>query len=401
MTETQPAAASSMTLSLPGRVLVAFGGVASAFGGLGLTPVLPAIAAHFAHVSRAESLTRALVSVIALVAVVVSPFVGMAADRFGLRRLMIVGHCIYGSAGLACFSADNLYILLVLRVIVGLGAVGVGVATLALIATRISEASRNAWMGYVTTFSTLGTLLLIPVAGHLGTYGWRWAFLTHLFSVPFIILAFVGLDPDRKVSAAKTASGTSATVKIPVLMTLIAATAGIVTGTSAIYVPFHLRDIGVSDPDRIGSAMVPMVLVLPAVAFLYGRIRSYLSLGAAFAAGFLVVAVGLSMDAAAQTFAPVMVGQCILAAGAGLLAPSVFAQAANTGADSQKASMMGDARAGFVGGPMLGQLVIEPVVTRSDSSVGLFTLATAAVALALAHGWNARARAMSGGLEPR
>jgi hypothetical protein len=54
--------------------------------------------------------------------------------------------------------------------------------------------------------------------------------------------------------------------------------------------------------------------------------------------------------------------------------------------------MMGYARAGFVGGPMLGQLMIEPIVTHSDSSVGLFTLASAAVALALVHGWNARAR---------
>jgi MFS family permease len=391
MTATQPAATSSMALRGPGRVLVAFGGVASGFAALGLTPILPAIAAHFAYVPRAESLTRALVSVIALVAVVASPLVGMAADRFGLRRLIIMGHCIYGGAGLACFFADNLYVLLLLRVIVGVGAVGVGITTLALIATRTSGTARDAWMGYVTTFSTLGILVLIAVAGQLGAHAWRWAFLTHLFSVGFIILAYIGLDPDRWAPSAKGTPAT-ATVKIPVRMILIVASTGIITGTSVLYVPFRLRDIGVMDPARISTAMVPMVLVLPAVAFLYGRIRKYLSLGAAFALGFVMAGMGLAVDAAAQTFALILVGQCTLAAGAGLLSPSVFALAANTGADSQKASMMGYARAGFVGGPMLGQLMIEPIVTHSNPSVGLWTLAAAAAALALVHGWSARAR---------
>jgi MFS family permease len=390
-----------MTLRLPGRILVAFGGVASGFAALGLTPVLPAIAAHFSYVPQAESLTRALVSVIALVAVVCSPFVGMAADRLGLRTLIITGHVIYGSAGLACFFADTLYVLLALRVIVGLGAVGVGITTLALIATRSSGAARDAWMGYVTTFSMLGILVLIPVAGHLGTYGWRWAFLTHVFSVPFIILAFIGLDPDRRAVPATPTASSSKTVKIPVLMTLIAASAGIVTGTAALYVPFHLRDIGIASPDRISGAMLPMVSVLPAVAFLYGRVRNHLSLTAAFAAGFLVVAMGLAIDASARTFALVVVGQCILAAGNGLLSPSVFALAANTGADTQKASMMGYARAGFVGGPMLGQLMIEPIVGRSNSSVGLWTLAAVAAALAIIHGWSARARPLPKSLDPR
>jgi MFS family permease len=162
-----------------------------------------------------------------------------------------------------------------------------------------------------------------------------------------------------------------------------------------------LRDIGIASPDRISGAMLPMVSVLPAVAFLYGRVRNHLSLTAAFAAGFLVVAMGLAIDASARTFALVVVGQCILAAGNGLLSPSVFALAANTGADTQKASMMGYARAGFVGGPMLGQLMIEPIVGRSNSSVGLWTLAAVAAALAIIHGWSARARPLPKSLDPR
>jgi MFS family permease len=394
MTEHQPAATSSMDLRLPGKVLLLFGGVASGFAALGLTPVLPAIAAHFADVPRAESITRLLVSVIALIAVVVSPVVGMAADRFGLRRLIILGHCIYGTAGLACFFADNLYVLLALRIIVGIGAVGVGITTLALMSTRSSGAARDTWMGYITTFSMIGILVLLPIAGHLGTYGWRWVFLTHLFSVPFIILALVGLDPDRPAPPKTVSAESSAAAKIPVLMILIVATTGIVNGTPPLYVPFHLRDIGVTDPDHISRAMLPMVIVLPTVSFLYGRIRRYLSLPAAFAAGFAIGGTGILIDAAAQSFTLVVVGQCLFAAGGGFLSPSVFLLAAKSGNESQQAQMMGYARAGFVGGPMLGQVLIEPIVTHSNSSVGLFTVAAAGMTLALLHGWNARRQAV-------
>src|SRR5579862_3287422 len=110
----------SINLRPSGRMALLFAGILSSFAQGGLTPVLPAIAAHFSTYPAAGFFTRLLVSSIAAMIVLGAPFVGAIADRIGLRRIMLLSMLIYAIAGCAGFFINNLYLLLATRIFVGL-----------------------------------------------------------------------------------------------------------------------------------------------------------------------------------------------------------------------------------------------------------------------------------------
>src|ERR1700730_14707943 len=135
--------AGSIDLELAGRFALLFSGILSPFALAGLSPVLPAIAAHFAQYPEAGFLTRLLVSMIGAMIVVGSPFVGALADRFGRRRILLIGMLIYAVAGCAGFFLESLYAIVATRVLVGLAVAAVGAVMLAIVVTHSEGAARN------------------------------------------------------------------------------------------------------------------------------------------------------------------------------------------------------------------------------------------------------------------
>ena len=114
---------------------------------------------------------------------------GSLGDRFGRRRVFMVGVAWFGAASLACAAATDIGMLVAFRALQGIGAALLTPVALAILhATfRAEDRSRaiGAWSGLAGTAGAVGPLLggwLVDVAT------WRWVFL---INVPVVVVVLV------------------------------------------------------------------------------------------------------------------------------------------------------------------------------------------------------------------
>jgi EmrB/QacA subfamily drug resistance transporter len=113
---------------------------------------------------------------------------GSLGDRFGLRRVFVLGSGIFGFGALACALAPSLSILLIARCVQGFGGALLVPASLALIASYFTEAERGRAIGTWAGASAL-TTAIGPVLGGWLVDHWSWTAVFFLV-VP---LALAGL----------------------------------------------------------------------------------------------------------------------------------------------------------------------------------------------------------------
>lgn len=114
---------------------------------------------------------------------------GSLADRYGLRRIFIVGTAIFGCAALVCALAPSLTVLTIARLIQGLGGALLVPASLALISKHFDEHERGRAIGTWAGASALTTALGPVLGGWLvDEWGWRAVFL---LMPPFALLTLL------------------------------------------------------------------------------------------------------------------------------------------------------------------------------------------------------------------
>src|SRR5258708_4376539 len=106
---------------------------------------------------------------------------GALADRFGRKRLLILGLSVFTFASFLCGSAPNLTVLIIARALQGVGAAMKLSAALAILSHVFQGEARarafSFWGSVVGIGAALG-----PVVGGLITqsFGWEWAFYINL-----------------------------------------------------------------------------------------------------------------------------------------------------------------------------------------------------------------------------
>ncbi|MBV9538491.1 MAG: MFS transporter [Acidisphaera sp.] len=153
-----------------------------------VTPAVPAIAADlngFGHLSW-------LVSAYLLTSTALTPIYGKLSDIYGRRLLLLIGIGLFLLASLACGFAQNLFQLIVMRGLQGVGGAGLMAMAQAAIADVVAPRERGRYQGYMA-----GTWAVASIAGPiLGGYitdnlSWRWIFW---INVPLCVAAFLLSD---------------------------------------------------------------------------------------------------------------------------------------------------------------------------------------------------------------
>jgi len=114
---------------------------------------------------------------------------GSLGDRFGRRRMFLLGVLIFGAASLGCALSQNITELIIARCVQGVGGALLVPESLAIITASFDERARGAaigtWSGFLAATMAIG-----PLAGGwlVQTFSWRAIFL---INVPIAIIIVV------------------------------------------------------------------------------------------------------------------------------------------------------------------------------------------------------------------
>lgn len=167
-----------------------------------LTPALPKIASSL---NLSKSQIALLISAFTFPGIFLTPIAGVLADRWGRKAVLVPSLFIFALAGFAIFFLRNFHIILVLRVIQGIGAASLGSLNATLVGDFFKGKDRPAAMGYNASVLSLSTATYPLIGGALAGIAWYFPFLMPLLAIPVGLFVIFGIkEPEiEKVSSFK------------------------------------------------------------------------------------------------------------------------------------------------------------------------------------------------------
>lgn len=293
-----------------------------------ISPTLPVIRDVFGVTDAQASL---LISMYFVAGIVLSPFIGVLADRYGRRRVLVVSLLTFSIAGGIIVLAPTYQVVLVVRLLQGTAAAGIFITTVTLIGDVFDGIQRNAVLGVNVAVLSIGAAAYPLLGGALVELAWYAPFLAYLAGVPLALFAVWVLDEpvvERETlgigyirGALSSLSGRGA---IGFYISTFVAEA-IFFGAVFTALPFYLTETFVVVPVVIGAVLTIAEGASAVVASQNGRLAGRFSNARLIAIGFVGFGAGIVGTWLAPSLVLVGLSAVLYGIGPGLILPSVDA----------------------------------------------------------------------------
>ncbi|MFI6924406.1 MFS transporter [Nonomuraea spiralis] len=154
------------------------------------------------HFGVGADATSWLVSALYLATAIGQPVLGRLADRLGPRRIYLAGLVTVAAGGLLGYWAPTLGLLVVARVVIGLGTSAAYPAAMSMVRRRSQRSGGSAPASVMGALAMAGQVSMVlgpPLGGLLDALGgWRWIFLVNLpMAVAGVVSALLWLPRDE------------------------------------------------------------------------------------------------------------------------------------------------------------------------------------------------------------
>jgi MFS transporter, ACDE family, multidrug resistance protein len=306
-----------------------------------ISPALPVFRDAFGITDAQASL---LVSTYFVVGIVLSPFIGILADRIGRKRVLVGGLVAFGVLGGAMAIAPTFEALLALRIAQGTAAAAIFITTVTIAGDAFDGLQRNAVMGANVAVLSATAALFPLLGGVLAGIAWNAPFVSYLMAIPIAVFAQVSLnEPERGASAGGIAylTGAANSVATPALLALFAVTfltEFLLFGVIFTALPFLLATA--FTPMLIGAVILTSETASMVVALASGRLARFFSNEWLIVVGFACYAIGFGAAWVMSGLFTMMGAVVIIGIGVGLLMPVVDAAVSDRVASQHLAGAM-------------------------------------------------------------
>jgi len=329
-----------------------------------------------------------LIAATAAPGIVMAPLIGVLADRFGRREILLPCLVLFGfSGGLAAF-ADSFGVLLALRFAQGMGSAGLLNLAVTLIGDHWDGIERTRLIGRNAAV-LIGSIVFLPPLGGLLADRWGWQATFVPFWVAIVlagaVIVFVppaergGTRTIREQLRETAPYARSRTVLGAVVMT--AAAFMLIFGLFLTVMPVMLKDRFDVGPGGRGLVLSLAAVTSSAAALSLARLTARFGLPAVMRFAALLWIPAFVAIAAAPGLGVLGAGVLVYGFGEGLIIPTLQDAVAGAAPASSRGAVVAlfvaFARAGQTAGPLLGGLALTTVGGR-----GAF-VAGAAVAVVL------------------
>ena len=156
-----------------------------------ITPAFPKIERQFGLSSQQVGL---LITVFTLPGVLLTPVLGVMADRLGRKKVLAPSLILFGIAGFSCTFARDFQSLIILRLLQGTGAASLGSLNVTLVGDFFESRQRAIAMGYNASVLSIGTAAYPAIGGMLATIAWYFPFVLPVLALPIALIVIFSLD---------------------------------------------------------------------------------------------------------------------------------------------------------------------------------------------------------------
>jgi MFS family permease len=351
-----------------GTTLIAVMGVAS------ITPAFPSMGLALGVPPGMISL---VVISFTLPGVILTPFLGVAADRFGRKRVLGPSLLLFSLAGFTCafseplgfiFGFSPFNMLLILRVIQGVGAASLGSINVTIIGDLYRRRQRTQVMGYNVSVQSIATAIYPTLGGFLALFAWYFPFYLPLLAIPIGLAALFWLKvprPEDILTIRQYFSQIASILKDKQIAGLFIVSTSMfimLYGAIITYLPF-LVIAAFSANSFIAGLVVSFISVTSAItSFLVGYLVRRVRMKIILLSAFPFVALGLFLIPFAPTLLIILIPVGIFGIGMGLALPTTQNLLVNLAPIENRAAVMSINGLVLRLGQTLGPLVMALVL---------------------------------------
>jgi len=337
-----------------------------------LTPVVHLMLDQFKDVPHHEYwVIGGILTMPAIWILLFSPVAGWLADRYGRRNLLLLSMVVYAFVGLMPTFLDNLYLIILSRVGVGICEAVLMTVSTTLISDYFKGRARERWLASQTAVASVSALGIIYLGGRLGAaLGWRGPFYLYLYSLLLAVGVYWFIwEPAAAQSRSASDARPAAPVAFPWARTL-----GICALTVLASVSFYtvitknaeaMVSLGVSDPAVIGEYTMLASIGVPLGTFLFWGLAR-LPIGWLLLVDFALIGAGFTLMGRATEPTGYAWGSFVNQIGCGIVLPTMLVWATRGLAFSIRGRGNGMWQASFA----IGQFVSGMVVTLLSKQLG-------------------------------
>ena len=350
-------------------------------GILANTLVGPAIPDILEAFDQPDSRAGFFVAAGTLPGIVMAPVIGVLADRFGRRAVLVPCLVAFGVFGLASALAPSFPILLGLRLLQGLGSAGLINLAVVIIGDHWTGLDRARLVGQNAAVLTLSLAVFPPLGGLLTELGgWRLSFAPYGVGLATAVLIYRRLDANRplgRVTLRDQLGGASTAIRHRDVLGSISIGVVIfmlIFGLFLTAMPVHLeREFGLGAGQR-GLVIAAPALTSTITALRLGWLRAHFGVVNLLAGAAVLFTVAFACIGVAPTLPLLLAGTMLYGLGEGVFIPTLQDVVAGASSAAQRGAVVavwvGAARAGQTIGPLAASATYGAVGTGTTFVVG-------------------------------
>jgi ACDE family multidrug resistance protein len=161
---------------------------------MGVASIAPALPGIVRDLGISKLDVAWLITAFSLPGMLLAPFVGVLADRFGRKRILVPSIFLFAIAGTACAFTRDFNILMIFRVFQGIGAAAMGSINVTLIGDLYLGRRRVEAMGLNASALSIGAAGYPLIGGALAALAWYYPFYLSLIAIPVGVTVLTKLN---------------------------------------------------------------------------------------------------------------------------------------------------------------------------------------------------------------
>jgi Arabinose efflux permease len=366
-------------------------------GAAAVAPALPKMLEYFNSVPDAGLLVSMIVTLPALGIIISSPFIGILADKYSKKNLLIASLAIFALVGATGAILNTLYVILAFRVLLGIGIAGMSICATALLADNYSGAELKKKIGLQSACMGFGAVVLEVAGGALADISWHAPFYIYLIALLIIPGAMISISGTKKKTGQGEAHGQNdhshyqmknkqLHLKSIVLIYLATFVLMVLFFSVPTKLPFVLDEKGISSALLIG-ALISIIGPFGTVGALWHiRVSRYLSEIKTNLFFFIMFGAGIFILSIAPDIATLIIGLIIAGIGFGVINATNLSWLGRIAPEHSRGKIFSGFTTVLFLGQLASPLIIQPILKTGTLYDAYAFLGVAGIVLGLIFG---------------
>ena len=324
-----------------------------------IAPAMGIIRQHFA--SASDMLVQLIISLPALFIILTNLLFLPISRVLRTRAIAIIGLVLYVAAGTGCFFVDNIYLLLVMRALLGVSVGLIMPLSTGLLSYFYPPEEQARLMGLSAAMNQMGGVVGTLLAGMLASIAWNYAFLVYLFGLIALVMIVCWLPNEKLGSSNKRGK----VFEPRQLLKFHPSVIGMLLLTMVFFVfPTNFAIITSRQLQLDTTAITLIMVALDLLAFFVGLVFGHLMHRFRTSIKFfppIVLIIGYAFYAEASNVAMLLIGSAFIGVGNGIGVPYLLTIASIKGGKNSATTVMPLLSASLYLGQFISPILILPL----------------------------------------